>query len=404
MKPIYKDIYYGLLSALLLSSFIYLTDFGLSNRLVNTFLSVGAFITLLAIPKRSILISGFGVGILWFYWIGYSFEYQGVGWMIPLVTLGFALLYLILFSPMALTTNPFFRAIYFFGLSFFEPFDWNWFKPELLLLDTFFGVYKYQFAIVLLASALFVYLYKQHHKYKYYALITLVFALGFGYPPHKELPASVKLVTTHIPQEIKWERSNLTPTLKLIFSEIARAKEQGYEVIVLPESVFPLYLNKQPKILRKLKELSREITIITGALLYENNNAYNVTYFFHDGSYTIAKKMVLVPFGEYIPLPNFAKKWVNETFFQGESDFKHASHPTDFVLKNTKIRNAICYEATTEKLFEGDVHFMVAMSNNAWFTPSIEPTLQQLLMRLYAKKHGVTIYHSANYKGSGIIR
>ena len=50
------------------------------------------------------------------------------------------------------------------------------------------------------------------------------------------------------------------------------------------------------------------------------------------------------------------------------------------------------------------LRIVIAMSNNAWFTPSIEPTLQKLLMRFYARKNGVTIYHSANYKGTGIIK
>ena len=401
---IYKDIYFGLITALLLSFFIYLESFGLTNKLLNTLIALGGITMLLSTSKRAILTSGFGVGLLWFYWIGYSFAYQGGSWMIPFVTFGFALLYLILFAPMALTNNPFFRAIYFFALSFFEPFDWNWFKPELLLLDTFFGVYKYQFAIFLLVTALFVYLYKQQNKYKYFTLIPLAFAVNFGYPSHKELPLNVKLVTTHIPQELKWKREYIAPTLQLIFNEIEKAKKEGYEVVVLPESVFPMYLNKHKKIVHKLQTLSHDIKIVTGALLYENHKPYNVTYYFHDGKYDIAKKMVLVPFGEYVPLPKFAQKWVNDTFFDGQSDFDHAKRPTNFMFDTIKVRNAICYEATTEKLFQGDVHFVVATSNNAWFAPSIEPNLQHLLMKFYAKKYGVTIYHSANYKGSGIIR
>ena len=404
MKQIYKDSLYGLLTALLLSAFIYIEDFDLTNTLINTAIALGGITALLAIPKRSVLIAGFGVGLFWFYWIGYSFEYQGVGWMSPVVTVGFGVVYLVLFAPMAFTANPFMRAGYFLLLSFIEPFGWNWFKPELLFLDTPFGIYKYQFAVILFVLAVFVFLHKQHNRYKYLTLFGLVFALHLSYPPHKELPLKIKLVTTHVPQELKWKSTNVIPTVEMIFSQIAKAQIEGYDIVVLPESVFPLYLNKQKKLLKKLQEISHHITIITGSLLYEDNKAYNVTYLFHKGEIKVAKKMVLVPFGEYIPLPKFVQNWVNETFFNGESDFEHATHPTDFEIYGVKIRNAICYEATTQKLFEGDVDFMVAISNNAWFAPSIEPTLQRLLMRLYAKKYGVTIYHSANYKGSGIIR
>ena len=47
---------------------------------------------------------------------------------------------------------------------------------------------------------------------------------------------------------------------------------------------------------------------------------------------------------------------------------------------------------------------MVAISNNAWFTPSIEPTLQHLLLKYYSKKYDVNIYHIANGSSNRIYR
>jgi len=163
-------------------------------------------------------------------------------------------------------------------------------------------------------------------------------------------------------------------------------------------------MNKTPKLMQELKKASKKITIIAGALLSENNLNYNVTYMFHNGKYEVAKKLILVPFGEYIPLPKFAQKIINNTFFQGGSDFVTAKKPTDFIIKGVKFRNAICYEATCKELYTGDVKYMIAISNNAWFTPSIEPTLQKLLLEYYGRKNGVTIYHAANVRGTGIIK
>ncbi|MFT7860113.1 MAG: apolipoprotein N-acyltransferase [Sulfurimonas sp.] len=399
-----KDILLGLGSAVFFSAFIYLSDWGLENKLLNTALGLVAIAGILYIPKRSILAAGFFIGLFWFYWIGYSFEYQGVGFMTPIVTLGFGLLYLLLFLPMYFTENPLLRALILFGLSFLEPFDWNWFKPELLFIDSFIGVYKYQFAAVVLSIAAVLYLHKHYPKYKYYPLILLIFSINFGYPLQKNLPINIKLVQTEVKQEDKWKKENLYSTVEMIFHEINKARFQGYKAVVLPESVFPLFLNKSPKLIQQLQELSNSITIITGALLVEDGKHYNVTYMFDKGDYTVAKKIVLVPFGEYIPLPSFIKGWVNDTFFQGASDFVTADQPTDFTIKGLKLRNAICYEATCDAIYQGDIDFVVAISNNAWFAPSIEPTLQRLLMKYYARKYGVTIYHSANYKGSGIIK
>jgi len=114
--------------------------------------------------------------------------------------------------------------------------------------------------------------------------------------------------------------------------------------------------------------------------------------------------MVLVPFGEYIPLPQLLKDFINQTFFLGASDFIKAKNPTDFFIHGIKFRNAICYEATSKELYADNPKFMIAISNNAWFAPSIEPTLQKLLIRYYGKIHNTIIFHSANYQGTGIIK
>ena len=47
---------------------------------------------------------------------------------------------------------------------------------------------------------------------------------------------------------------------------------------------------------------------------------------------------------------------------------------------------------------------MIMISNNAWFTPSIEPTLQHLLLKYYSKKYGVTIFHVVNGSENRIYR
>ena len=345
--------------------------------------------------------SGFLIGLLWFYWIGYSFEYQGVGYMTPIVTVGFGFVYMLFFGVIAVTKQVALRAVLLFALSFFEPFDFNWMQVELLFVDSYIGIFKYQLLIVLAALSIPAYI---KNRYRFLALFLIVFALNTNAKEQVESDLKIKLVSTDIKQEDKWKRESLKPTVDMIFEHIENATEYGYELIVFPESVFPIYMNRSPKLIESLLKYSEDITIITGTLLKENTNTYNVTYMFQKGDYKIAKKLVLVPFGEYIPLPEFAQEFINETFFSGASDFKTADKPTDFIIEGEKFRNAICYEATCQEIYEGDVKHVIAISNNAWFTPSIEPTLQKLLMRYYARKNNVTIYHSANYKGSGIIK
>ena len=403
MNILIKQILLGILTALLFSAFIYFQEYNLTNKFINTFFGLLSLTLLLYISKRSILVTGFSIGILWFYWIGYSFEYQGVGYMMPIITLGFGVLYLLFFLPLYFTNKVYLRALLLFGLSFIEPFDWNWLQIELLFVDSYIGVYKYQLFLVLLGLSLFDYIHLKKGQ-NLLALVFIIAAFNYGYPTQNDSQLKIKLVQTEIKQEDKWTKSALLPTVNLVYKEIQKATTEGYDLVVFPESVFPLYMNRSPKLMQQILLASHSIDIIAGSLLRQNNQNYNVTYYFENGNYHIAKKLVLVPFGEYIPLPKFMRRIINDTFFSGASDFVTAQEPTDFTIKGVKFRNAICYEATCQEIYEGDVDFVLATSNNAWFAPSIEPTLQKLLMRYYARKNGVTIYHAANYKGTGVIK
>jgi len=395
------DLTCGVTTALLFSAFLYLEHFDITLKLLNTLFGLLAIALLLYIPKRAVLVAGFFIGLLWFYWIGYSFEYNGVGYLTPLVTFGFAIIYMLFFGVLALTKDATIRAVLLFGLSFFEPMDFNWLQPEILFVDSYISIQKLDFALLLLSLSLVAHAPK---SYRYAPLALLFLTLNFTPPLQKDAPLKIKLIPTDIKQNQKWQKENLQSTMQLIFSEINKAIDEKYDVVVLPESVFPFYMNKAPVALTKLEELSHEISIVAGTLLKEDEHHYNVTYMFEGGKYKIAKKMILVPFGEYIPLPEFAKGFVNEFFFGGASDFKTADKPTDFVIKGVKFRNAICYEATCKEIYEEGVDFVLATSNNAWFYPSIEPTLQKLLIRFYARKNGTTVYHAANWKGSGIVK
>ncbi|PHS57398.1 MAG: apolipoprotein N-acyltransferase [Sulfurimonas sp.] len=400
-KPSNKETLLGLFTAILFSLFIYLEHFSITIKVLNTISALLSLALFLYIPKKSVLIAGFLIGLFWFYWIGYSFKYNDVAYMAPIVTFFFCLVYMLFFGVLAFTDKVYLRAILLFSLSFIEPFDWNWMQIELIFVDSYIGVFKYQLILVLFSISLVTYLKK---SYKYLALLLILLSFNFEQTPLKETDLKIKLISTDIKQNQKWLRKNLSSTVEMIFLDINNAINDGYDIIVFPESVFPLYLNKNPNLKNILLNYSKKISIVAGSLLNENGVHYNVTYIFSEGKYKIAKKLVLVPFGEYIPLPKFARKFINDTFFAGASDFKTANKPTDFIIKGVKFRNAICYEATCSEIYEGDVNFVIATSNNAWFSPSIEPTIQKLLMRYYARKNSVTIYHSANWRGTGIVK
>ena len=329
-SPFLYILSYGIITALLFSYFIYAEHFDITIKFINTFFGIASLALLLYAPKKAILVAGFCIGLLWFYWIGYSFEYQGVGYMLPIITLGFGIIYTLFFGVLALTNKVYIRAILLFALSFFEPFDWNWLQIELIFIESYIGIFKYQLAIVLVALCLVHYTKK---SIRFLPLVLLVFAINFQTPQQATSSLKIKLIQTDIKQDEKWLLANRMSTINMVLQKTQQAKLDNYDIIIFPESVFPMYLNKNTELIEVLLDLSHDIAIITGSLLKENKQNYNVTYMFYEGKYTVAKKMVLVPFGEYIPLPSFARQIINNTFFSGQSDFIQAKSPQTLQLK-----------------------------------------------------------------------
>jgi apolipoprotein N-acyltransferase len=389
-----------LMIALFFSAFIYWEYFGFHTKLLNTFSALIALYALLHAPKRTVVLSGFWIGLLWCYWIGFSFQYYGLGWATWLVALGFGIVYALYYGTMALTHNPYLRGLILFGLTFVWPMDFNWMQPELIFVESYLGIYKWQFALILFALASTFWF---DGKKKLFPLLLLMGAIQTQYPKPPLPDLKIKLVSTDISQDFKWQSERLNQTLQENFDAIDEAIAQGFELVVLPESAFPLYMNEHPDISEALAARSLHITILTGTLHKEDGLNYNVSYIYDQGDATVAKKTILVPFGEYIPMPEFMRGWMNREIFGGGADFVTAEQPTDFNVKGVRFRNAVCYEATRSELYTPEVRYMIAVSNNGWFKPSIEPTVQNLLIRFYARKNSTIVFHSANGGGSGVV-
>lgn len=386
-----------------LSAFIYLDYFGLRLLALNTLLATVGFYLLLGQNRIVFFWSGFFIGILWFYWISFSFVYYELAFLIPLVILGIATVYGLLFWLIArVTQQPLLQTLFLVGTIYIAPFSFNWLKLDLMLIDTYFRPTWWAFGLFLGAIGLWK---MPIGFWKYAAALFIAGAFAWPQPSNSEIPPlRVALPSMHVPQSQRWDKAYQEAALEQNFHLIETAIEAGDDLIVLPESAFPMYLNLAPAVIDKLKFYSRSIAIVAGALTYDKEKGFfNSSYYFHNGELQIAHKIVLVPFGEEIPFPSVIVELINKIFFDGAQDYQKAKRPQDFELNGFSFRSAICFEATTDALYEGHPKYMIAISNNAWFSPSIEQTLQHLLLRYYAKKYQTVIYHSANSGISGVI-
>ncbi|GGD39105.1 apolipoprotein N-acyltransferase [Malaciobacter pacificus] len=393
----------GLITAILFSSFIYLNYFGVEIKIIDTIFAISAFYLILTIPKKALFFTGFFIGVFWCYWMAVSLKYYELVYLTPILLIGVGLVYGIIFYLFALYDKALFRALALFGFSFLIPFGFNWIKPELLFINSYIGTSKIDLALILIGLFLIIKL----KRLKIIGIVPLIFAISLPKGDFIDNPnLKIAMPQMNIQQNLKWEKDYREILIEKNFELIAKAVEENKDLIVLPETSFATALNLDAQTMERLNSFSYDIDIITGALYLEGEKIYNATYHISNGHVKIAKKVVLVPFGEEIPLPKFFVDLINDVFYGGASDYSKASTPTDFIVKDIKFRNAICYEATTDEIFKdlNDTKYMIATSNNAWFTPSIEPTLQSLLLKYYSKKYRVTIFHVVNGSKNEIFR
>jgi len=402
----------GFFIALLGSAFIYLEHWGLSHPLIHTILALSSLFLLLQSDSKVWFWFGMFTGALWFWWIALSLQHYGYAWGIPvgvsLIALGYGIIFWSIakvasFISSLLSTSStllplILKAIGLLGLSYFHPFGFDWLKPELIFIQSYIGIEKWQYGLVLIAIVLT----QGRQNFSYLLLILLAYQPSTH--SHVKVDQTIALISTHTSVEDKWNTTLHQTQFKNLFKIIDTAIEENKTLIVLPESVFPTFINHSKQLMDTLKEKAKHISIVTGGLYWDGKTPRNSTYIFTHGKVTIANKVVLVPFGESNPLPDFLSKWVNDIFYDGAIDYEASANVTDYQIDDKTYRNAICFEATSEKLYIGHPKNMIVLSNNGWFYPSIEPTLQKLLLLYYNKKYGTTIYHSVNMSESYIIQ
>jgi len=374
--------------------------------LLGTFSALLYFYLFFRLNRKSYFIHGFFVGILLFYWISLSFRFYDLPYLIPFIVVFIGLVYGglfgVLFGFIAEKFGEYknhIQTVFILLFSYIHPFGFDWFRFEILLVNSYFGVDKLPFLAILVSVLLFT---EKNRYIKLLSILPLFLALHTE-KNTQEVAKDIYLHQSHITQDKKWEFKYLADYIEQNFETIDKNIGKN-RVVVLPESAFPMLLNEESLLVDELLELSKDITIITGALRSDERGSFNSAFIFSDGGIEIVDKTVLVPFGEKNPLPKFMSDFVNDIFFDGAEDYQVAERPTDIKIGDRIFRIAICYEATSEEFLRNAPKDIITISNNGWFYPSLEPYLQKLIMRYHSKKDGVTFYHSTNMSKAEVVR
>ena len=156
---------------------------GISHPFVTTLFGLLSLYLLLDSDQRVWFWSGAFIGLFWFWWIVVSFKHYEMLWAIPIAMLFISLTYGFIFwfiakiasipvgccAPTAAkkyfskcccqgttphTSQLIIKSMGLLLFSYIHPFGFDWFKPELIFVNSYLGIEKWQFVIVLVAITL----------------------------------------------------------------------------------------------------------------------------------------------------------------------------------------------------------------------------------------------------------
>ena len=190
----------------------------------------------------------------------------------------------------------------------------------------------------------------------------------------------IAIIQPNIGEEEKWNPLTKEENIEKLTNMIKIACSYNPDIIVTPETTYPIFFGKDPiagKILEELKNC--DSYIILGAIDYENregkrlylNKALNIYKGKILEEYT---KNILVPFGEYVPLREILTRVIRNVSWP--EDFDRGKDLKIFKVENLPAVTPICFEICfPEYIAQGQKSLIISLTNDMWFGRTIAPYL-----------------------------
>ncbi len=202
-----------------------------------------------------------------------------------------------------------------------------------------------------------------------------------------------------------------------VYGDMTReAAEEGADIVVWPESIFPFKLNRYSILQEFVSSLAVEcnVTLIVGALYGDaDGKTYNTLYMVTpDGSISdnLYHKRHLVPFGEYVPMRKVFMTLIPPLAELSalDDDLSPGDETALFDTKWGKLGGLICFDSIYEELTRASVrdgaNLMMLPSNDSWwFTTSVETYQNETQAMLRAIESGRYLVRAGNTGISSII-
>lgn len=399
LNKLYIQILFAVTTALLL--IMSTAGFGVSFTVFFAFIPL--FLAL-SVEKNHPVLLGFITGFLYFSiclsWMMITFGYFGgapliaaLALLIFISSLG-ALFFIVPFTYVfaRFSKNPCIISLLFIlleavkGKVFFGGVPWlnlaqSQYKNTLILQSvSVFGEYGLSFLIMVINVLLF-YLITDFKTKKNiilpFAVILIMLLPGIyravnpiEYSEYKK----IAVIQTGYNQEDKWDNDKWLNISNNINIQIMDAYNKNVDMIVLPESSYPVNILKTEFLINFLNKVSEKTPIIFGAtrrIMVDNESKlFNTMVLLDNNTQTYYDKRHLTPFGEYFPFENLLRP-VKEFFFGKGSMFSPGDNAAILTSGNIKAAPVICFESAFSTLVNDSValgaNLLVIISNDTWF-------------------------------------
>lgn len=275
------------------------------------------------------------------------------------------------------------------------------------------GVFGLSYLLVL-TSGLLIYAYTTHpqnYRKPLWAIAAIWVIPGLlslvSWTQPEGDPITLSLVQGNVTQDKKWLPEQRLPTLNL-YAKLSR-ENWSSDVVIWPETAVPAFYHIAKPFLKSLAQEARlnGSELLVGLPIYNDRlKTYYNSMISLGRDESFYEKRHLVPFGEYLPLPDILGSLI--TFFDiPMSDFSPGDPEASVVkVAGIKVGISICYEdAFGEEIAYSlpDAKLLINTSNDAWFGDSIAPHQHLEIARMRALETGRYLVRSTNTGISAFI-